>query len=406
VELVWEDWTPLSYPLVGDPHNEIGFQVQRASKGGGAKAFATIATLRPYDYNRLCDGTATPPVTTNCTVPGTPADSIRYSDAKAGANSTYRYRVVSYNAAGASTSNELAVTTVGRTPAAPTALSAAVLSATQILLTWTDNATNETGFRITRVNGGTTNISIGAHGGTGVMTYTDTPIQVGQTYTYTVIAVNVVGGVTYPSTSASVTITASILAPTNLTATLLTAPLRVLLNWTDNANNEAAYTVARTCTGPTCVAFTTVTLAANTVTYTNNTGLAVGNTYVYTVTATNGAVTSTSATVSVTVAAPNAPSGLAATAVPAGGNRDAVTLTWSDNSNTETSSTIQRCTGTAAVCTPTAAGWANVTTTVPANAITYTQTGVNRATTYSYRIRAVNALGNSAWSNTATVLTP
>ena len=339
-------------------------------------------------------------------MPGTPADSIRYSDATAGANSTYRYRVVSYNAAGASTSNELAVTTVGLKPAAPTALSAAVLSATQIQLTWTDNATNETGFQITRVNGGTTNISIGAHGGTGVMTYTDTPIQVGQTYTYTVIAVNVVGGVTYPSTSASVTITASILAPTNLTATLQTAPLRILLNWTDNANNEGNYTVERSSDGgltwpPTPL----TTLPVNTVTYTDST-VTTPNTYLYRVTATNGGVSSTPATVSVTLAGPNVPSGLAATAARAGGRNDTVTLTWSDNSNTETSSTIQRCTGTAAVCTPTAAGWANVTTTVPANAITYTQTGVARATTYSYRIQAVNALGNSAWSNTATVLTP
>jgi hypothetical protein len=53
-----------------------------------------------------------------------------------------------------------------------------------------------------------------------------------------------------------------------------------------------------------------------------------------------------------------------------------------------------------------AVGWANVTSTVAANATTYQDGGVAKALTYSYRIMAVNPLGSSPWSGVATVSTP
>jgi predicted phage tail protein len=92
-------------------------------------------------------------------------------------------------------------------------------------------------------------------------------------------------------------------------------------------------------------------------------------------------------------AVPAAPGGFTAAAVLAG-SRYTVTLNWTDNSNNESSFTIQRATNSAfttGVNSSTAA----------ANTTTLQQTSVPRSATgvYYYRIRAVNAVGNSAWLN-------
>lgn len=83
---------------------------------------------------------------------------------------------------------------------------------------------------------------------------------------------------------------------------------------------------------------------------------------------------------------PTAPSGLSATNLNSGRAR----LNWSDNSNNETGFEIQRETGSGR-------NWTNlVTINVGANTTTYTDTP-GRAK-HRYRIRAVNAAGQSAWS--------
>jgi len=146
-------------------------------------------------------------------------------------------------------------------------------------------------------------------------------------------------------------------------------------------------------------------------------------TYTYTVTAVNPQrpvtvppviVSSSPAQVTVGISVPAAPSALKGSPVALTGNRRAVVLSWIDNSNNETSFTIQRCLGTTlTTCGPAAVGWANVTTTVAANATTYQDNGVVKAKTYSYRMRAVNPLvvppippADYLWSNVATVSTP
>jgi hypothetical protein len=63
---------------------------------------------------------------------------------------TYAYRIVSYNNDGDSTSNEAEATTSLTVPAAPTELTATVISAFQINLAWFDNSGTETGYRIRR----------------------------------------------------------------------------------------------------------------------------------------------------------------------------------------------------------------------------------------------------------------
>jgi hypothetical protein len=92
---------------------------------------------------------------------------------------------------------------------------------------------------------------------------------------------------------------------------------------------------------------------------------------------------------------PAAPGTLTATAL----SRSQIRLSWSDQSNNETGFTIERCTG--AGCT----SFASIGQ-VPAGTTTFVNAGLNRRTTYRYRVRAVNAAGSSGYSNTASATTP
>lgn len=133
----------------------------------------------------------------------------------------------------------------GGTPTAPTGLSAALQSATSAVLTWTDNATNETGFRIQQKigNGSFTNLPnpIAARAGTGPVTTTLSGLQPSTTYTWQVRAL----GSTNSGFSNAVTLAtpaATPAAPTGLTAAGI-APTVVLLEWDDNSINETGFLI-------------------------------------------------------------------------------------------------------------------------------------------------------------------
>jgi hypothetical protein len=91
---------------------------------------------------------------------------------------------------------------------------------------------------------------------------------------------------------------------------------------------------------------------------------------------------------------PGAPGSLAATAT----STSQVNLTWADNSNNEAGFTIERATNNAFSAGLTSA-------TVGANATSYSATGLAASTTYYFRVRATNAAGASANSNTASATT-
>jgi arylsulfatase A-like enzyme len=89
---------------------------------------------------------------------------------------------------------------------------------------------------------------------------------------------------------------------------------------------------------------------------------------------------------------PQAPTNLTATAV----SSSQINLSWTDNSNNETGFKVER--------SKNGKGFSQLAT-VGANVTTYSDTGLNRTTTYYYRVRAVNAGGNSAYSNIASATT-
>ena len=93
-------------------------------------------------------------------------------------------------------------------------------------------------------------------------------------------------------------------------------------------------------------------------------------------------------------AVPAAPSGLSATAI----SRSRIDLAWTDNSSNETGFQIER---------SRAGGAFSLIATTAANATTYSDTsGLTPNKLFSYRVRAINAAGSSAYSNTASATTP
>lgn len=97
---------------------------------------------------------------------------------------------------------------------------------------------------------------------------------------------------------------------------------------------------------------------------------------------------------------PTAPSNLVATPF----TTDWINLTWTDNANSETGFVVQRCPGSASACAANPSQFVEIART-DANIDYYGDTGLPAGTTYTYRVRAFNGSGNSAWSNTATATT-
>jgi hypothetical protein len=98
---------------------------------------------------------------------------------------------------------------------------------------------------------------------------------------------------------------------------------------------------------------------------------------------------------SISLTLPAAPVNLTAIAV----SRGQINLTWSDNSNNEEGFKIERCQGKG--CTD----FEEISQDRP-NAIAFSNTELSRKSKYSYRVRAFNAAGNSAYSNIAAAKTP
>jgi GH18 family chitinase len=183
-------------------------------------------------------------------------------------------------------------------------------------------------------------------------------------------------------------------APSNLTASA-TSTSQINLSWSDNSNNETLFRIDRSTDGSNWSSLTTV--SGNVTTY-SNTGLSASTTYHYRVRAENAGGNSAysntaNATTQGTGTTPAAPSNLSATA----SSTSQINLSWSDNSSNETSFRVER-------SADGSSSWTSIAT-VGANVTTYSNTGLSASTTYHYRVRAENASGNSAYSNTANATT-
>jgi len=92
-------------------------------------------------------------------------------------------------------------------PAAPSGVSATAPTSTQVVLTWTDNANNETAITVQRATDVTftSNLTNFTSSGTTLTTYTDNTVVTGTTYYYRVRAVNYLTGSAYVAAPAVTT---------------------------------------------------------------------------------------------------------------------------------------------------------------------------------------------------------
>jgi titin len=209
-----------------------------------------------------------------------------FSDTGLAPNTTYNYRVRAYAGADISGYSNTAGATTPGPPAAPSNLGAVVATSSQVDLTWTDNATNESGYSIERKTGAGEYVEISAVGAN-TTGFSDTGLVIDTAYSYRVRAYNAVGNSGY-SNDATAIIIALPAVPTSLTATVNTSfpSFRIDLGWYDNTSNETGYKIERKTEGGSYSQITTV--GVNTTSY-SNTGLSGGTKYYYRVRAYNSA---------------------------------------------------------------------------------------------------------------------
>jgi len=344
----------------GNSTYEAGFKLERSSDN---VSFAQIGTL-------LANATA-------------------YSNSALAPGTLYYYRVRAYDTPNDSAYSNTASATTKPLPAAPSNLVATAVSSSRINLAWTDNANNESGFKLERGTDGATYTQI-ATLAANTTSYSNTSLIANTTYYYRVRAYEGANNSSY-SNVASATTQGAVAAPTNLTATAVSSS-RINLAWTDNATTEAGFKLERSSDG---VNFAQIALLlANTTSYAN-TNLPAATTYHYRVRAYDGPNDSVYSNVATqtTLALSSAPSNLVANAL----SKTRIALTWTDNATNEGGFRLERSTD--------GVNFTQVGIFGP-NTTSYTNNGLTSGATYHYRVLAYEGPNNSAWSNVATATTP
>lgn len=304
-------------------------------------------------------------------------------------NTTYVYRVRAYHSgssAYSAYSNEASATTLNLN--APSGLTTTLVSYSKINLAWTDNSSDETYFYLERKTGSGGTYAVIATLGANVTTYSNTGLAQHTEYFYRVRAAS---GSNYSQYSNEVDVTTLMLnAPSNLSASPASSA-QINLSWTDNSGDEGGFAIERKTTG----SYSQIATVSPNVTTYSNTGLSQNTQYSYRVRAYNGSDYSVySNETGTTTPAFNAPSNLTAAAL----SSTDIKLSWKDNSNDETSFSIEYKAGSGGTYT--------VVTTASPNTTTYTHTGLTSGATYYYRVRGYNGVTYSSYSNEANAITP
>jgi hypothetical protein len=323
----------------------------------------------------------------------TAANATSYSATGLSEGTKYYYRVRAYNSIATSAySSETNATTLSNFPAAPSGLTITTITSGSVSLAWTDNANNESGFKVQRKQGATGAYTQIATTGANVTTYTDNDSALvdGTQYYYKVCAYNSAGDSPFSNEVNGITI---LKAPTSLGATAVSSS-QINLTWTDNSLAEDGYRIEQSAVDNQHYQEIRVT-APNATSY-SATGLSAGTKYYYRVRASNAlamSAYSNEKNATTLSSIPVAPSGLTITTLLS----SKIIIAWTDNSNNETGFKIQRKGATGAYIDLTTTG---------ANATQYSDTTVTDGTLYYYRVSATNSAGDSAYSNEVSGTTP
>ena len=155
--------TTIQFTWNDNSTNEVGFRIYQVG------VVAPVATLGAH----------------------TGTGGISYNWTGRPCNTSATFFVKAYNSAGES--NQSSTDSADTIPCAPTGFSATGASQTQVNVSFADNATNESGFRIYRSGSSTALATLSAQSGTGGKTGAVGSIPCGTTYTYYVQAYNSAG---------------------------------------------------------------------------------------------------------------------------------------------------------------------------------------------------------------------
>ena len=180
-------------------------------------------------------------------------------------------------------------------PLSPSQLNSQIDASTQVTLSWVDNSSNESGFKIERASdfAGPFTTTLGsfnvlAEAAPNQHIYIDATLTPGTSYRYRVFAINA-GGSSSPSNVMGITTPAAPLtaplSPSSFQAVAV-APTIVNLNWNDNSNNESYFRLERSVNGG---AFVQMGVAFAGAINIRDINLLPQNSYVYRIQATNSA---------------------------------------------------------------------------------------------------------------------
>ena len=311
-------------------------------------------------------------------------------------NNSYVWRVTARSATANSTPVSTAAVAVTLNPV--TSLTAAVATPTSVLLNWVDGGVTETGYRVERCAGDLTTCTATAGVWTNLTTtalavntvaYTATGLTAGTAYVFRVTST--IGATLSTPTLVALALPPEVVNPPSIPTAVINSATQVTLSWTDLSTNETSFLVEQSLNGSaTWTTVATVTRTAAQATSVNTTvtqavTVALGNSYVWRVTArTATAAAAPVSSASVTVAL-NPVTSLTATAATA----TSVRLNWVDGGPTETGYRVERCTGDLVTCAAAGAVW-TASPALAANTLTTTVTGLTAGTAYVFRVTSTN----------------
>ncbi|MFP4394519.1 MAG: fibronectin type III domain-containing protein [Anaerolineales bacterium] len=256
--LARKDATPTTITLswLDRSGNETGFKIERSKDGAAWQEVGSVG-----------------------------ANVTNFTDQGLFCNDAYQYRVRAYNSVGYSgyadaLRTRTAACAAALKPPAPSNLTFSGQTETGLIVSWTDNSSNEVGFRIERSANNRDWTLIGSTEAN-VTHFTDAGLACGASYTYRVHAYSAGGGNSETTTASGQTAACPITippAPTNLSSSG-SGETSIALAWSDNSDHEDGYKIERSPNGQTAWAQIT-TLGANATSYTDE-KLTCDTTYYY-----------------------------------------------------------------------------------------------------------------------------
>ena len=343
IGLVWDD----------NASTETSYKIERSNTGSGA-GFAEIDSIA--------------------------ADLEVYTDTTVGAWSTTRYyRVRAHDSVAGLYSGYTSESSAKTAPQAPTiGTVTATSNSNNLTVTWTDNSSDESSFRVERSNDGASGWAEVGNTAAGVQTYTDTSVGARDTTRYYRIRAKRDSDTRYSSYSSSASGTTAPADPSGVTLTPDDDSISVA--WTDNSTSESTFSIERKSQlGQSFSEITTDTTSPY-----SDTSLDTEATYTYRVRAyraSDGIYSGYSASVSESTQMAD-PSIVQAACVVQGSSAgdSKVLIWWQLNSLKETGTKIER-----KLTSESAGSYATITTTA-AGVRSYENTGLNPDTSYDYRL--------------------